>query len=162
MIAVHRSYMSSMEDQCLLSRNLVPLHEAIVKLLDLCVRFADLQAMLHNGQNQFDQTNTVIRNGPSRKGTNRRNQRTYDEDDDDEDDDDNENDAELQENTTTKLSTHHSPSSYPHQLRVLKDEFDHLVAFVTAGLRSVGRVNGQPSWEILVEKLEWRKERPVW
>ena len=118
--------------------------------------------MLHNGQNQFDQTNTVIRNGPSRKGTNRRNQRTYDEDDDDEDDDDNENDAELQENTTTKLSTHHSPSSYPHQLRVLKDEFDHLVAFVTAGLRSVGRVNGQPSWEILVEKLEWRKERPVW
>lgn len=158
MIAVHRVYMSSMEDQCLLSRNLVPLHEAIINLLDLCVRFADLQAMLHNGQNQFDQTNSVAH---SRKGTNRRNQRTYDEDDDNDNDDD-ENDAELQENTTTKLPAHDSPSSYPHQLRALKDEFDRLVAFVTAGLKSVGRVDGQPSWEILAERLEWRKERPVW
>lgn len=154
MIAVHRSYMSSMEDRCLLSRNLVPLHEAIINLLDLCVRFADLQAMLHNGQNQFDQTKTITRNGPF----NRRDQRTYDEDDDDDDDDD-ENDAELQGNTPP---AHDSPSSYPHQLRALKDQFDRLVAFVTAGLKSVGRVDGQPSWEILAEKLEWRKERPAW
>lgn len=158
MIAVHRSYMSSMEDQCLLSGNLVPLYEAIINLLDLCIRFADLQAMLHNGQNQFDQTNTVAH---YRKETNRRNQRTYDEDDDDDDDDD-ENDAELRENTTTKLPSHDWASSYTHQLRALKDQFDRLVAFVTAGLKSVGRVDGQPSWEILAEKLEWRKERPVW
>lgn len=158
MIAVHRSYMSSMEDQCLLSGNLVPLYEAIINLLDLCIRFADLQAMLHNGQNQFDQTNTVAH---SRKETNRRNQRTYDEDDDDDNDDD-ENDVEPQDNITTKLPSHDWASSYTHQLRALKDQFDRLVAFVTAGLKSMGRVDGQPSWEILAEKLEWRKERPVW
>jgi gamma-tubulin complex component 5 len=34
-----------------------------------------------------------------------------------------------------------------------------LLAFLTAGLKGVGRVDGQVSWEILAEKLEWRKKR---
>lgn len=150
MIAVHRAYISSMEDQCLLSRNLVPLHEAIINLLDLCVRFADLQAV-HYGENQIDQTNTVTRNGkPSRK--------VHDEDQSDSDDEDEDEDDDFEQGNTTR-NIHSQASSYPQQIRSLKTEFDQSVGFLTAGLKSVGRVDGQPSWEILAEKLEWRKER---
>ena len=145
MIAVHRAYISSMEDQCLLSRNLVPLHEAIINTLDLSVRFADLQAVLY-GDNQLHQTRS-----------NKYSRRQHDEDQSDSDSDEDE-DGELdQRNTTHIIPT--QGTSYPQQIRSLKNEFDRSVGFLTAGLKSVGRVDGQPSWEILAEKLEWRKER---
>lgn len=148
MIAVHRAYISSMEDQCLLSRNLVPLHEAIINTLDLCVRFADMQAVCY-GDNQHDQSRS---NKLSRKQHNE-NQSDSDSDFNENEDEDDDPD---QGNTTRTVS---AGTPYPQQIRSLKNEFDRSVGFLTAGLKSVGRVDGQPSWEILAEKLEWRKER---
>lgn len=157
MVAVHRSYMSSMKDQCLLSKNFAPLHEAIIDLLNLCVRFADIQAM-QNGDDQLDRTPNTHSANP-RKGKNQR--RTSEENRSDEDEDDGyENEgSDLKQDKSTGITLQ---GSYPEQLRELKYQFDRLVAFVTAGLKSVGRVDGQPSWEILAERLEWRKEYLVY
>lgn len=151
MIVAHRSYISSIEDQCFLSNNLLPLHETIVKLLDLCVRFADIQAM-HDGDNQPDQTANE-REAKSGKGHRRH---TSEDDSSDEDEDvDETKDGDLEQNTTAELL---QGASYPQQLKALKDQFDQLIAVVTAGLKSVGRVDEQSSWEILADRLEWRKK----
>lgn len=165
MIAVHCSYMSSIKDQCLLSKNLAPLHEAIINILNLCVRFADIQA-IHSGDDQLGQTPKTS-SASLRKGNNRL---TYeqdqsgededeDKDEDEEEEDNTENeddgDSDIKQGNTTGITPQ---GYYPHQLRELKDQFDRLVAFVTAGLKSMGRVDGQPSWEFLAERLEWRKE----
>lgn len=160
MIAVHRAYISSMKDQCLLSKNLAPLHEAIINLLNLCVRFADIQAM-KNADDQLDRTPNTHSANP-RKGDNQRSTSEEDQSDEDEDEDDddaNEESSDLKQDKTTGITLQ---GSYLEQLRELKYQFDRLVAFVTAGLKSVGRVDGQPSWEILAERLEWRKKYLVY
>ncbi|KAF1954105.1 hypothetical protein CC80DRAFT_567890 [Byssothecium circinans] len=36
-------------------------------------------------------------------------------------------------------------------------EFERLLPFVTAGLRSVGRVGAEPCWEVLAERLGWER-----
>lgn len=48
----------------------------------------------------------------------------------------------------------HTPGNIP--LGDLKNQFFGTLRFIAAGLKEVGRVDGQSSWEILAEKLEWR------
>ncbi|RHZ57248.1 putative gamma-tubulin complex component GCP5 [Aspergillus thermomutatus] len=163
MIATHRAYMSSLEDQCLLSSNLSPLHQATINLLDLCVYFADIQATRF-GNKQFDQTKTpttYAKSSQSRNGLSRRKQQdTYNDavqSDDDDDDDDTQDESDEDAGNTTGISFNEAP--YAHRLRDIKDHFDRSIAFLTAGLKGVGRVDGRISWEILAEKLEWRKRR---
>ncbi|KAJ9371099.1 hypothetical protein DTO282F9_5883 [Paecilomyces variotii] len=166
MITVHRSYMTSLEDQCLLSKNLAPIHQAVISLLDLCIHFSDVRSSRH-AENEFDQTNRSFRTSilsyehfSHRKKRRRRRKNTDDTSDEDDDDDDDEEDSEYDEgNTTGNISF--AESSYGHRLRSLKSQFEQLLAFVAAGLRGVGRVDGQLSWEMLAERLEWKKERFV-
>ncbi|PWY80418.1 gamma-tubulin complex component GCP5 [Aspergillus sclerotioniger CBS 115572] len=143
MIAAHRSFMHSLEEQCLLSTNLHPLHQAIITILDLCVCFADAQTARY-GNNHLDHTRAASKNAYSFGLDN--------DDPSDEDDDDNESD-----NDEDKLDASFHETHYLQRLRDIKDQFDRLVAFMVAGLKGVGRVDGQLSWEILAEKLEWRK-----
>ncbi|PYH97411.1 hypothetical protein BO71DRAFT_373457 [Aspergillus ellipticus CBS 707.79] len=146
MIAAHRSYMSSLEEQCLLSTNLHPLHQAIITILDLCVCFADVQTSRY-GENYLDHGRTASK---SAKSFNHR--AAYGDDDpSDEEDDDSDIDDE-------KLAASFHETHYLQRVRDIKDQFDRLIAFMVAGLRGVGRVDGQVSWEILAEKLEWRKK----
>lgn len=181
MIAAHRAYMTSLEDQCLLSKQLAPIYQAIISLLDLCIHFADIQAARHGG-NQFDQTtrsfgsSTGHKYTPARKSRHRQRQTNHarstsnsdscdvydDTDDDDGDDNDDEDESYEDEDAyddgnATNISFLESP--YSHRLRSLKSQFDRLVVFVAAGLRAVGRVDGQQSWEMLAERLEWKRDR---
>jgi gamma-tubulin complex component 5 len=165
MIATHRAYMSSLEDQCLLSSNLLPLHQATINLLDLCVYFADIQATRY-GDKLFDQRTPTkyAKISQSRNRLSRRKHRdaflddpVHSDDDDDDDDDDTQDESDEDIGNTTGISFHEAP--YAHRLRDIKGHFDQLIAFLTAGLKGVGRVDGQISWEILAEKLEWRKRR---
>lgn len=148
MIAAHRAYMSSVEDQCLLSKNLYPLHRATVALLDLCVSFADVQAMRH-GRSRPDPTKVFYKHENSQISQ-PGNSYSSDEDDDDDVYDSDDMDA----STISLHATH-----YVDRLKEINDQFHRLIAFMVAGLKGVGRADGQLSWEILAEKLEWRKER---
>ncbi|KAI9041780.1 putative gamma-tubulin complex component GCP5 [Aspergillus affinis] len=138
MIAAHRAHMVSLEDQCLLSKNLHALHQAILTLLDLCVSFADLQATKQGASQATSQAEWTK---PSRH-----------DDDDDEDSDASDADEDA-------MATSFHEQHYNERLHDIKNQFDRLVSFMTAGLKGVGRVDGQLSWEILAEKLEWRKAR---
>ncbi|KAE8379727.1 Spc98 family-domain-containing protein [Aspergillus bertholletiae] len=138
MVSVHQSYMSSLEDQCLLSQNLVPLYEAIISLLDLCISFSDLQST------RYTQTNSAQKEYGQNK----------DQSDDEDDDEDEDEESEYDERRTPVHET-----QYMAQLASTKDQFNQLVGFLAAGLKGVGRANAQVSWEILAERLEWRKER---
>ncbi|KAF9891559.1 hypothetical protein FE257_004028 [Aspergillus nanangensis] len=151
MIAVHRAYMSSLEDQCLLSKNLYPLHRATITLLDLCVSFADLQSMRH-GTHKRDPTKILYTHSNSQINSAQADSYLSD-DEDDEDEVYDSDDADANAPDEFLHDTH-----YVDRLKDIKDQFNRLVAFMVAGLKGVGRVDGQLSWEILAEKLEWRKE----
>ncbi|KAL5355690.1 Spc98 family-domain-containing protein [Aspergillus floccosus] len=150
MIAAHRAYMSSIEDQCLLSKNLYSLYRATVALLDLCVSFADIQAIRH-GRNRPDPTKVFYKHENSQIYQPRS---SYSSDEDDDHDD---YDSDTDDMNTSTLSLHET--HYVDRLKDIKDQFHRLIAFMVAGLKGVGRVDGQLSWEILAEKLEWRKEQ---
>ncbi|KAJ0416874.1 Spc98 family-domain-containing protein [Aspergillus carlsbadensis] len=172
MIAAHRSYMDSLEEQCILSSNLNPLHQAILTLLDLCIAFADLHIARshHQHQNTFDLSRTPRKQSifkPLRAGstpTPRKTRYEYsygdEEDTDDENDkSDDEDEDDNQERESTHRHAHLNDTQYIQRLNDIQNQFNHLVAFTAAGLKGVGRVDGQVSWEMLAEKLEWRKEK---
>ncbi|KKZ67330.1 hypothetical protein EMCG_06979 [[Emmonsia] crescens] len=168
MIAAHQSYTSSLEDQCLLSPNLAPIYQAVISLLDLCIHFSDIQISRH-GDNQFDQGNsrslhssTGLRYRTSgslhrrrRRSRSRDNESSSFDDDDDVDDVD--DGMMVDEGNLTSVSF--LETSYRNQLIGVRDKYEQLCSFITAGLRGMGRVDGHQSWEILAEKLEWRKSR---
>ncbi|PGH02865.1 hypothetical protein AJ79_07521 [Helicocarpus griseus UAMH5409] len=174
MISALQSYTSSLEAQCLLSPNLAPIHQAVISLLDLCIHFADVQISRH-GDNQFDQGSNSRSFGPS-VGRRYRNSRRYrhprsrppqrggrgfnseeDDDDNDVDEDDTDGSVTGDEGNVTNISF--IESSYRKRLIGVRDKFEQLCSFITAGLRGLGRMDGQQSWEVLAEKLEWRKNR---
>lgn len=146
MIAAHRSYISSLEKECLLSDNLSPIHEAIINLLDLSVYFADLQTI--HASESASQNGQPDLNSVGDLGMARRKRPFDDESDSDEDDD-------MDHEQTFTISFRESP--YDHQMRSVKAQFDHLINFITDGLKGVARAEGLPSWNLLAERLEWRK-----
>ncbi|KAJ6185728.1 hypothetical protein N7519_007029 [Penicillium mononematosum] len=141
MISAHQSYMSSLEAQCLLSEDLSHIHDAIINFLDLCVHFADLQAAHLLGDEEQHMENPH---------TKKEFENEFDSDDDDDDDDDNVN----HEHTLT-VSFH--DSTYSQQLKTVNNHFNHLTTFVTDGLKNLARADGLQSWEILADRLEWRR-----
>ncbi|OKL64143.1 hypothetical protein UA08_00554 [Talaromyces atroroseus] len=168
MIAVHESYMSSLEEQCLLTENLAPIHQAIISLLDLCVHFADIQAARHGERNQFDKSHRSSSPAGGHR-RHRRNESSYSSDEEEEDEEDEEDDDirnndesdiddiddgdDYDEGNTTSISFVESP--YSHRLDHVTKHFHRLLAFVIAGLRGVGRVDGQQSWDVLADRLAW-------
>ncbi|KAJ5702630.1 hypothetical protein N7488_010178 [Penicillium malachiteum] len=149
MITAHQAYLSSLEDQCLLSKNLSPIHEVIINILDLCIYFADLQAAHAFELAALEGEMTDSRFIPS---SSKRHSEPVDELDSDSDN--NEDDV-LDHEQTMTISFRESP--YQLRVRNLKGQFDHLVGFVADGLKGVARAEGLPSWNILAERLEWRK-----
>ncbi|KAF3396047.1 Gamma-tubulin complex component 3 [Penicillium rolfsii] len=144
MIAAHKAYISSLEAQCLLSNNLSPIYEAIINLLDLSIHFADIQTVHSAKEGIFDHGDASMLNTLRRKKSG--------EDDSDSDFDD---DDDFEHEQTLTISFRDSP--YDLQMQNAKHQFDHLMNFVADGLKAVARADGLPSWNILAERLEWRK-----
>ncbi|KAL4918392.1 Spc98 family-domain-containing protein [Aspergillus aurantiobrunneus] len=169
MITTHRSYIASLEEQCLISKNLHPLHQATLAILDLCIAFADLHATLSQHRKHLEPTQTPrkqIPGKPFKTGltpTPRKTRYEYsygDEDDTDIDDDsDTPSEEEDEDDASPRRRGSFHESHYIQRLKDIQDQFNRLVAFMTAGLKGVGRVDGQVSWEMLAEKLAWRKEK---
>jgi gamma-tubulin complex component 5 len=144
MVTAHDTYISSLEDQCLLSNNLAPIHEAIINILDLSIHFADLQTVHAAEEGMFDQGDASMLN------TLRRTRSGEGDSDSDSDEDDG-----FEHEQTLTISFRDSP--YGLQMRNVKRQSDHWMNFVADGLKGVARADGLPSWNILAERLEWRK-----
>lgn len=149
MIDVHQIYMSSLEHECLLSENLSPIHEVIINILDMCIHFADLQAVhayeIANSEDGMSDSRFI----PSKSRRNAGIDNSFDNDSDSDEDDG------LDHEQTLTISFRDSP--YDLQMQNLKRQFDHLIGFVADGLKGIARADGLPSWNILAERLEWRK-----
>ncbi|KAJ5836724.1 Spc97/Spc98 [Penicillium robsamsonii] len=142
MIAAHQSYMSSLEAQCLLSKELSHIHDAIINFLDLCVHFADLQAahLLGDEDQHLENLKTP--------DTKRDPEDEFDTDDDEDYDDMN------HEHT---LTVSFRDSTYTQQMKTVNNHFSHLTTVVTDGLKTLAQADGLQSWDILADRLEWRR-----
>lgn len=145
MIAVNQSFLSSLEDQVLLSQILSPIHDAIISILDLCIHFADLQAA-----HAFEAT--ASEDGVSDSHFLPRTPRRKTQDDDSDSDEEND---EFDHEQTLTISFRDDP--YEIRIQNVKARSEHLITFVADGLKGVARADGLTSWNILAERLEWRK-----
>ncbi|KAK2861076.1 hypothetical protein FQN49_004566 [Arthroderma sp. PD_2] len=147
MIEIHQSYITSLEAQCLLSKELAPIHRALISLLDLCISFSDTQVArtLEYEQDQNDQTlSTVLL---ARLGGKRSSAEDVS--------DDSESDMEIsmfEAGNATTISFH--DESYRKRILHVKTKFDNLCESIKAGLR-VDHGDYSQSMEILADSLEW-------
>ena len=151
MIEAHEKHMTSLESQCLISKRLAPIRQAILSLLDLAILFSDAHAA-YAGERSFDITNRSFSMHASQLLPNayRRGKRHRQNDDLSSGDEDEESEDEAD---TSYISFVESP--YLHHLRKMQSQFQQLCGFVSTGLRGVSRVAGEPTWDMLAEKLEW-------
>ncbi|EPS34914.1 hypothetical protein PDE_09878 [Penicillium oxalicum 114-2] len=145
-IAAHDFYISSLEEQCLLSENLKPVHQAVIDIMDLAINMVDLQ-IVHAAEGETP--------GPSNMSVSKQQRRQRNSDTGSGSDSDSESDDGFEYEQTLTISF--NETSYDTQLRNLKSRFENLVVFVADHLKDVARANGHSSWNILAERIEWRQ-----
>src|SRR5690242_2225591 len=142
MADIHIKFVAKLQERALLSSDLKPIHKAVVDILDLSVLLAKTVADLDSSKE--DRTRP---SAPRRKSSVPLLDQPQLSDTDDEDDN---------EDVSVRRSTRRSIGRSPVEtLQMIDKEFARLLPFITAGLRSVGRVGAEPMWEQLAERLEW-------
>jgi gamma-tubulin complex component 5 len=148
MAQIHVRYVAKVQERAMLSNELKPIHKAFVEALDLGVSFVTTATHgRHDGSIVKDQDFDL---SPSKI--------TSDSDSDSEESDPSEGEDEDSREGEGKpiiLQTQLPQSSRKEKLQLVDTEFSRLISFLTAGLRSVGRVGAEPMWEQLAERLEW-------
>jgi gamma-tubulin complex component 5 len=140
MAHVHLKYIAKLQERCMLSEDVKPIHQAIMEMLDLAVQFANIVA-------SNDPTSAVRAKVPRRKSTVAATNMDSDTD----------TDAEHAGSPSVpKPNSQRKPNS---SLQKIDDDFARLLHFITAGLRSVGRVGAEPMWEQLAERLSWEGKK---
>lgn len=140
MADIHIRYVARLQERALLSSDLRPIHKAVVEVLDLCVLFANMSALFDGGKSGNARPEVLGKDVKvmAEKGS--------------DSEDDGEDGGEQDDGGAKRRDAHRSPEE---ALRVVDKEFTRLLPFITAGLRSVGRVGAEPMWEQLAERLEW-------
>ncbi|KAL9084520.1 MAG: hypothetical protein Q9165_008023 [Trypethelium subeluteriae] len=152
MIEIHQKYVERLTAQCLLTQNLEPIYQSIMSMLELCVTFSQAQytesIKLTRGESRQPFDSSPEDHTQDRRTSRQREQRNgkQDENSDEEDEDDQGKKDEIESQQALP---------YLESLRQMLKQFDELHHFITAGLRGVSRARGEPSWQVLAEKLEW-------
>jgi gamma-tubulin complex component 5 len=149
MAQAHLKYVTKLQERALLSKDVKPIHKAIVEILDLGILFAKIVASERTGTTK-DTAVQKTRSMWQRDATLiSASAELVESDSDDEDDDQDADSSESRPATQDPME----------RLRFVDSEFARLLPFVTAGLRSVGRVGAEPMWEQLAERLEWKDKK---
>ncbi|KAF2852128.1 hypothetical protein T440DRAFT_447756 [Plenodomus tracheiphilus IPT5] len=152
MSQIHVIFVAKLQERALLSKAVKPIHKAIMDILELGALFA-AAVEEHSGEGH---QSGVRAKGKPRKLERRKSAipaRLVE----DESDSDGGNDGERPETPKAeKASGNLSPAE---MLKKIDEDFARLLPFVTAGLRSVGRVGAEPMWEQLAERLEWEGKK---
>lgn len=147
MAQCHVKYVAKLQERALLSDDLKPIHKAVIELFDLGVLFAKVVT-------DVDET----RSGRTRPSAPRRKSSVpllSAADSSGSEDDAGESEGARRRGASTRAAEHNPQET----LRMVDKEFTRLLPFLTAGLRSVGRVGAEPMWEQLAERLEWEGMR---
>lgn len=158
MIAVHESYISRLEKQCLIEQRLATVHQAIISLLDLVILFSDAHTS-YTGQTTIDLIDRSMVLTARRHRTSSTRVINDDQGSDISDDDD---EAGSNSNTADVSYIALAEMSYSERLRKMHKTFLELIDFVIAGLYSFHRASGETYWEIFAETLSasnrWRQK----
>lgn len=147
MAEIHVKYVAKLQERALLSTDLKPIHKAVVEMLDLSVLFA--RTVTDLGDKKLGQSRSAA---PRRKSSAPLLAAAESSDSEDH--------VEEGEEVSTKGASLQTASGNPRELlQVVDKEFARLLPFITAGLRSVGRVGAEPMWEQLAELLEWEGKK---
>ncbi|KAF2269499.1 hypothetical protein CC78DRAFT_529273 [Lojkania enalia] len=138
---IHIKYLARLQEQALLSQNLKPIHQAIIAILDISILYSDLH------MEEPDRTKRPAK-GSRRKSI----VPTAVEDESSEADSEEEGIVEGRERAISA-----SKCNFSEDLKRIDGQFTEHLSFLTAGLRSLGRVGAEPVWEMLADRLEWSK-----
>ncbi|OCL02098.1 hypothetical protein AOQ84DRAFT_327860 [Glonium stellatum] len=156
MAEIHTKYISRLQAQCLLSKNLSPINQAIISLLDLGVLFSDM--LLQNSRKNTDsfmaQLNTPRGKGKTRRHSAHNRRRSVMSLPESSSDGDEEDDYDADAESTTSHE-----ATFADSLSRIQEQIDRLVPFIAAGLRGVSRAGGEACWEMLADRLDWQTGR---
>ncbi|KAF2646617.1 hypothetical protein P280DRAFT_494949 [Massarina eburnea CBS 473.64] len=171
----HARFVARVQEQAMLSESLRPIHKSVVSILDLGVLFAERCFPTSTSTSTFEtssKASTVRKPAPSSttlttatpaksKAKSKSSRRksfiptiALAENLNDSSASDSEFDAEADDKHDT-VAVGEGVRGFEDSLRTVDREFERLLPFVTAGLRSVGRVGAEPAWEGLAERLGW-------
>lgn len=146
MAAVHQTFINRLQLGGLLAKNLAPIHDSIISILDLVLLYADNQA--RKSGNPVPKARSAGQSGHRRRRHAKGRNPLYDDATSDEEDEEDEYDADSEDSSGKE-------ESYEDCLQKIHDQFGQLLNFTVAGLRGVGRAGGESNWEMLAERLEW-------
>jgi gamma-tubulin complex component 5 len=150
MSQIHAQYVAKLQERALLSKDVKPIHKAIIELLDLGVLFAQTQSP-ENKYSAIQKTN--------RKSLARRKSSIPILIEENLTDEDEARDNHSGSENTPRPAKDVASKSPREVLQTVDEEFGRLLPFITAGLRSVGRVGAEPMWEQLADRLEWEEKK---
>ena len=127
MITVHQTYITKLEDQCLLAKKDTSLHRAIISILDLTVLYSDFQPSPLSEAQQLNRS------------------RSHSSSEDEEDDN-----SGLPQ---TGTPINHVESKSVERLASIHDAYRQLLAIVTASVESIRKADGSPIWTVLASNL---------
>ena len=160
MIAVHEKYISRLENQCLISKKIGPIHQAVIAILDLSILFSDAHAS-HQAQlivSRPTMTTTAGARGVSKRGRRKMQDASITSESLDLDGGDDEGCrvwADLSYISFEKIP-------YAERLKKMQSSFTELVSFVITGLYDVHKKaggEGEPCWEMLADSLAAESRR---
>ena len=150
MVATHETYLVRLEDRCLLSQKFRPVYQAVVALLDVAVRFAEIHSILTSQTSTRESDTTTTVHGLSSDKFGNQNQAVILS----------ARDIRVDDGQRLCPAVGHPalghPKAYLAQLNSFHQEFIRLHGFVLAGLRAVQRVGSESCWEILADLLTYR------
>jgi gamma-tubulin complex component 5 len=159
MADVHVRYVARLQERALLSPDLKPINKAVVEVLDLSVLFAQTIAEMDGeGRGRGRGAERARPAMPRKKSSaNLLGQVELEGlDTDTEDEGEREDDVDA---GASRSKGREKGRSSAETLQFVDREFARLLPFITAGLRSVGRVGAEPLWEQFAERLEWESKR---
>jgi len=145
LIAIHSDYISRLEERCLLSKKLSPIHQALISVFDLAMSFADAHAA-YTTESSLGEMNDSARlalNGRQAPHVKRRRASSLSSDD-------SIHDREQEAEGRNKAA---SETTYLYRLRKMHTTFANLHSFILAGLQGVHRAGADPTLEALADLL---------
>ncbi len=144
MSTVHAKFVTRLQERTILSKDLKPIHKAIIEILDLCVQFVEAIDRTNGTEISVDKKKTKRVKKRSESEEFQLEQR------------DSASDMESVDGEAQAAAKDSSVSKSPREtLLVIDKEFTRLMPFITAGLKGIGRVGAEPILGQLAERLEW-------
>lgn len=148
MSQIHIKCVAKLQERAILSKDVKPIHKAVVEILDLGALFAETVGAAQNKGAGLGKIKTAK--------VRRKSNVLLTVDEEPSDSDTNEESERAEAPATAKDMAQRSSTEVLH---MIDREFARLLPFITAGLRSVGRAGAEPMWEQLAERLAWEGKR---